>query len=116
MSIPKGKSGRSCAVGKEPHSRFCCIAKTRGCKDPDALNYDESVDIDVPSSCIAKCGANSVAQNGRCVCNEGWGGATCERQVTLVAKKNFLASVRVNRIQQLPTFRRGKRVVENIRC
>ena len=94
--VKKTKVGAALPDGKTASQRYCCVPKTKGCKDDaNAINHDASVDIHVASMCLAKC-VNGASSGGRCVCNDGWGGRICDRQTTKTAKRNILISARKN--------------------
>jgi hypothetical protein len=71
-----------------------CIAKFRGCMDPNAANYNRYFNVNDPSSCIQNadvdgddCAPDPCGEHGschdlfkawRCVCNSGWSGRQCD--------------------------------------
>ena len=99
--------------GSDPSSA-CCVAKTRGCKNADAVNYDASAGIDDSTQCILSCGENGVAQDGRCVCNSGYGGVKCHRQTSLAAKRKFVKDLRKNALPTTADLKRRQKSIKEL--
>ena len=100
--------------GNDPSSTFCCVAKTRGCKNTDAVNYDASADIDDSTQCILSCGENGVAQDGRCVCKSGYGGVKCHRQTSLAAKRKFVKDLRKNSLPTTADLKKRQKSIKEL--
>ena len=92
----KSKDGAVVPDGKVAGPRYCCVPKTKGCKDDaTAINHDASVDIHVVGMCLGKC-EHGASSGGRCVCDAGWGGRVCDKETSASAKRNILAGARKN--------------------